>query len=113
MNETGSAILWTSICWIVAFVVFACAKLFGKRSTGTDSSGAERDCRRAADNNRELAEQERSARKVIEDAERENQRASELVREQAEDYRRAGENNQRARELIKEAHKILSSDSDK
>lgn len=113
MNEKASIIIWTSVCWAVALVVFFITKYFGKRGTESDNKRAERDCGRAADYNRELSEQERAAREIIEDARRTNKRTEELIREQAEDNRRAGENNKRASELIKKAEEILSSDSDK
>ena len=126
MNETASVIIWTSVCWVIAFMVFFIAKYFGKRGTESDYQRAERDCERAADYNRELSEQERATREAIEEArragkrteellsdtERNNNEAGKLIREQAEDNRRAGENNKRARELIKKAEDILSSDSD-
>ncbi len=98
MNETCSVVLSTSLCWIIAIVVFVVTRVFSKRGTGSDYKRAERDCGRAADNNRELAEQER--------------RTGEIISEQAEDNRRAGENNRRAKELINRAKEILSSDSD-
>lgn len=98
MNETCSVIIWTSVCWLIAIVVFVITRVFSKRGTDSDYKRARTDCGRAADNNRELAEQER--------------RAGEIISEQAEDNRRAGENNRRAKELISRAKEILSSDSD-
>lgn len=126
MNETLRTIFWTSACWVFFLVGFIITKLSRRRGADSDSSGAERYCRRAADNNRELAEQERATREIIEEAKRENNRtrellsdaernnseAGELIREQAEDNRRAKENNRRAKELINRAKDILSSDSD-
>ena len=112
MNETGSVVLCTSLCCLIAIVVFIITRVFSKRGTDSDYKRAERDCGRAADYNRELAEQERRAGEIIEESRAELKRTDELIREQAEDNRRAGENNRRAKDLIDRAKDILSSDSD-
>ena len=108
MNETASTILWTSICWIVAFVVFACAKLFGKRGIAADSKRTEELERRAADNNSELEEAERRTREAIEAARAANRESDRVIREQAEDNNRAEANNRRASELLKRAEEIVN-----
>lgn len=112
MNEKISSTIWIGFCCVVSFVVFYITKLFGKRGAGSDSGRIERDCGRAADNNRELSEEERRTRIKLEEAERANQRAADVIRQQTEDYRRAAENNRRAKELVNQAKEILSSDSD-
>lgn len=112
MNEKISSFIWVGVCCAVSFVVFYLTKLFGKRGTDSDCERIKRDCGRAADNNRELADEERRTRIKLEEAERANQRAADVIRQQTEDYRRAAENNRRAKELINKAEEILSSDPD-
>lgn len=109
MNEAIAGMCITLACVIIAII--CCVTDFGFRRSGArkDSDRAKSDCGRAADANRELAEQERRTGETLSEAERDNQRAQELVREQAEDNRRAGENNQRARSLVERAKEILDS----
>lgn len=112
MNEKTISFIWIVICCLLAIMVFFIVKSFREGRADADYQRARRDCNRAADNNRELSDEERRTRIKLEEAERANQRASDVIRQQTEDYRRAAENNQRARELVGKAKKILSDESD-
>ena len=113
MNETLRCILTAAVSGALsAFVVFFCIQ-YGKRRTGTDSSGIEELERRAGADNRALAEAERGTREAIECAAEANRNFDRIVGEQAEDNKRAEANNRRSRELIERAEEILSHNNDK
>ena len=94
MNEKVTYFLTAAFCWVCAIVVFFLGRHFGKRGTRSNNSRVEELERRAAGDNSKLSEAER--------------RTSDIIREQAEDNRRAESNNRRASELIQRAEEIIN-----
>ncbi len=111
MNEAHSTVFYVLLCCVIAFMVYICTKLFGKRRADADNQRARDLNDRAGADNRSLEEKERRTRELIEESRAEIRRADELIGRQADDYSRAEENNRRAKELIGKAKDILADDN--